>query len=204
MGSISPETPEVEILLLGDTEVGMSSFLSRLSMGRSRYQDEGDAPPPYSLPKLRDLDQPFQFDISMYNRPYRFRFYDTSCPESYTLLKPDFIIMCYDIARRKTLESVQDRWKRVVESHFNYDEALPVMLLGLKRDLRQEWTETNKESVIPQEAVRIAQEMRLDRYAECSAITGELCREVLEDIAKTAAMTTTQKGGKTEGGCAVM
>ena len=69
--------------------------------------------------------------------------------------------------------------------------------------------------VYPQEALRVAQEMRCDRYCECSAVTGDvgispdlskfrfafrkfeyvltwskLCREVFEDIATTAAMTT--------------
>lgn len=54
------------------------------------------------------------------------------------------------------------------------------------------------------QGVRVAQEMRCDRYAECSAVTGELVNEVIEDIAMVAAKTTTEKGGLTEGGCAVM
>lgn len=58
--------------------------------------------------------------------------------------------------------------------------------------------------VMPQEGLRIAQEMRCDLYAECSALTGELCREVLEDIAKTAAKTTTEKGGRSDAPCSIM
>lgn len=84
--------------------------------------------------------------------------------------------------------------------------------------------------VYPQEGLKAAQEMRCDRYCECSAATGELCKvrsiatnflmalsrvsgwhlliiqqEVFEDIAKTAAMTTTEKGGRSEGtSCSVM
>ena len=47
--------------------------------------------------------------------------------------------------------------------------------------------------------------MRCDRYAECSALTGELMREVFEDIARVAALTTTEKGGQSEGpGCLVL
>jgi Ras homolog gene family, member A len=164
--------------------------------------------PPYSLPKLRDLDQPFTFDISLYARPYRFLFYDTASPTNYTLIQPSFIILCYDIARRSTLYSLPGKWRRLVESHFNYDEALPVMVLGLKRDLRREWVDgedREARSVMPQEGVRIAQEMRCDRYAECSAVTGELCREVLEDVARTAAKTTTEKGAKSAGtDCVIM
>lgn len=105
------------------------------------------------------------------------------------------------------------------------------MLLGLKRDARREWTAEEKEdaavgggagggagniqegagarkgkgsSVMPQEGLNTAQELLCDRYAECSALTGELCREVLEDVAKLCARTTTEKGAKSEGGCVVM
>ncbi|KAJ9661978.1 hypothetical protein H2201_006267 [Coniosporium apollinis] len=201
------EIPEVKILLLGDAEVGKSTFLSRLTLGA--HSHSSDDLPPYALPTLRDLDQPFIFDIRMYNRPYRFLFYDTASPENYTLLRPDFLILCFDITRRETLFALSSYWKKLVEGHFNYDEALPVMVLGLKRDLRREWTEEERVnrggSVMPQEGLRVAQEMRCDRYAECSALTGELCREVLEDVAKTAARTTTEKGAKSDGtACSVM
>ena len=50
----------------------------------------------------------------------------------------------------------------------------------------------------------MAQELRCDRYAECSAVTGELMDEVIEDMARTAAKTTTENGGLSQGGCCVM
>jgi GTPase SAR1 family protein len=156
------------------------------------------------------MDQPFVFNLTLYRRPYGVNFYDTASPTNYTLLRPDFIILCYDISKRSTLDSLRGRWRELVNAHFNYDENLPVMVLGLKRDLRKEWTDAEKknggrgESVMPQEGLNAAQELMCDRYAECSALTGELCREVLEDVAKTSARTTTENGAKTEGGCTVM
>ncbi|KAF2799775.1 P-loop containing nucleoside triphosphate hydrolase protein [Melanomma pulvis-pyrius CBS 109.77] len=200
--------PEITVLLLGDSEVGKSTFLSRLSLGIRPHGDE--SLPPYTLPKLRDLDQPFTFNISLYARPYTLSFYDTASPTNYTLLRPSFIILCYDISKRSSLASVQNHWISVVNTHFNYSETLPVMLLGLKRDLRKEWTEEDTkdggrgDSVMPTEALNTAQELLCDRYAECSAITGELCREVLEDVAKLSARTTTEKGAKTDAGCVAM
>ena len=177
------------------------------------------------LPRLRDLDQPFTFDIRMYNRPYRFEFYDTASPENYTLLKPAMIILCYSIADPKTLTSLHTTWKYVVETHFNADESLPVVVLGLKRDVRsqEDYGGTVRKAaapaedeheddddrddallngrtfVYPQEALRIAQEMRCDMYAECSAITGDLCEAVIEDISRRAGKTTTAQGGRTDG-----
>ena len=79
-------------------------------------------------------------------------------------------------------------------------EDIPVMLLGFKRDLRSD----EEGFVMPEEGVRVAQELRCDRYAECSALTGELMNEVIEDVARVAAKTTTEAGGKTLGGCGVM
>lgn len=122
----------------------------------------------------------------MYNRPYRFEFYDTASPNNYTLLKPSVVVLCYSIASPDSLKSVHTRWKTLVETHFNDNELLPVILLGLKRDVRSredyggsvkptdEGAADARKFVYPQEALRIAQEMRCDRYCECSALTGEV------------------------------
>lgn len=100
------------------------------------------------LALLRDLDQPFVYDIHMYNRPYRFEFYDTASPENYTLLLPDFVIVCYDISDRRSLVNAQQVWRKEVIRNYSYrKQGIPVMLLGLKRDLRVE----NEEIIYPQE-----------------------------------------------------
>lgn len=49
-------------------------------------------------------------------------------------------------------------------------------------------------------AYRIAQELHCDRYAECSATTGELMAEAFEDIAALAAKTITENEAGQEGG----
>ena len=165
MADSTLDAPEVSILLLGDAEVGKSTFLSyvlshyfvhfvrrmtisqpfrpnlthhanqvallsRLTLGNRGHASKEP------LPTLRDLDQPFPFNIRMYNRPYRFEFYDTASPQNYTLLKPSVVVLCYSIADRDSLKSVHTRWKTLVETHFNDNEMLPVILLGLKGDVR--------------------------------------------------------------------
>lgn len=75
----------------------------------------------------------------MYNRHYRFEFHDTAFPEHYTLLRPDFVVLCYDVSDRRSLVNVQHVWfRRMVESYMKERDDIPVMLLGLKRDLRVE------------------------------------------------------------------
>ncbi|MCJ1391288.1 hypothetical protein MMC18_004151 [Xylographa bjoerkii] len=190
------EPPTVTILLLGDSECGKSTFLSRLSHGQNSVRTKITG---FTL--LRDLDQPFLYDIRMYNRLYRFQFYDTASPENYTLLRPNFVILCYNVSDRKSLDNVKQVWRNdVIRNYSHEDESIPVMLLGLKRDLRVECDGI----IYPQEGYRVAQEMRCDRYAECSAVTGELMNEVFEDIARLAAKTTTEKGALSEPSCSMM
>ncbi|KAK3099105.1 hypothetical protein LTR53_019059, partial [Teratosphaeriaceae sp. CCFEE 6253] len=123
------DPPEIPILLLGDPGVGKSTFLARLTLGQH-------AAPTAPLPPLHDLNQPFPFNVRMYNRPYRLEFSDTASPTHYTLLRPALIILCYAIADPASLDSLKTKWKRIVETHFNYDESIPVIVLGLGRDAR--------------------------------------------------------------------
>ena len=75
----------------------------------------------------------------MYNRPYRFEFSDTASPENWTLLSPDFVVLCYDISDRRSLINTQSMWRKAIARHHGQGkEEFPVMLLGLKRDLRKE------------------------------------------------------------------
>ncbi len=77
-----------------------------------------------------------------------------------------------------------------------------MLVLGLKRDLR---SENDPNGIIyPQEAYRIAQEMRADKYMECSAATGELLKETFEDVCTPAMKTTKAGGAHSEGGCCLM
>ncbi|PSS25302.1 hypothetical protein M430DRAFT_33063 [Amorphotheca resinae ATCC 22711] len=190
------DPPEVTILLLGDAEVGKSTFLSRIIKG-----SPGDASKE-SINPLRDGDQPFELDIRFHDRPYRLKFYDTASPENWTLLDPNVVVLCYDISSRPSLVNIKNRWIKETHRAFGHRSDLPILLLGLKRDLRSK-TDPNG-TIHLEEAYRIAQETRCDKYMECSAMTGELLHVAFGDLCRTAAMTTTAKGGLSDGGCLVM
>lgn len=125
----------------------ISTCDSRLSYGRNSIRTKTD-----NLPLLRDLDQPFVYDIRMYNRSYRFEFSDTASPQNFTLLHPNFVILCYDISDRRSLINVQEVWRKDVTRLYTHrDEGIPVMLLGLKRDLRAE----GEDLIEPQEVCSV-------------------------------------------------
>ncbi|KUI58600.1 GTP-binding protein rhoA [Cytospora mali] len=190
------EPQAISILLLGDEQVGKSTFLSRISQGHSNLT--GTAP----ITLLKDIDQPFIFEVSFGRRQYRLEFYDTSSPESWRLLQPDLILICFDISHRPSLINLQRIWIKEVRATFQTESTLPLAVLGLKRDLRSE--DDPNGTLYPQEAYRVASEMRVDKYMECSAVTGELLQLAFEEICQMAVMTTTSEGGQSDGGCCVM
>ena len=77
-----------------------------------------------------------------------------------------------------------------------------MLVLGLKRDLRSE--DDPNGIIYPQEAYGVAQQMRADKFMECSAVTGELLPEAFEDICITAAESISEQGGQSDGGCQIM
>lgn len=85
---------------------------------------------------------------------------------------------------------------------FRRVDSLPIIIVGLKRDLRSE--DDPNGIIYPQEAYQMAQTLRADRYVECSAVTGELIKPAFEDICKTAAKTATSAGGQSDGGCVIL
>lgn len=94
------------------------------------------------------------------------------------------------------------QWIDEVKRAFQRIDGLPIVILGLKRDLR---SETDPNGIIyPQEAYQLAQTLRADRYVECSAVTGELVKLAFEEICKTGTKTKTAAGGQSEGGCIVI
>ncbi|OIW27236.1 P-loop containing nucleoside triphosphate hydrolase protein [Coniochaeta ligniaria NRRL 30616] len=190
------EPHKVSILLLGDEKCGKSTFLSRISQGNHKLSGNG----PITL--LRDLDQPFIFELRGRVAQYRLEFSDTSGPENWQLLHPDIVIICYDISQRLSLINMKRIWIKQVRQIFQTEATLPVLVLGLKRDLR---SESDPNGIIyPQEGHQAAQEMRADMYMECSAQTGELLPQVFEDICRRAMKTASSEGGQSDGGCCLM
>ncbi|KAK5193457.1 hypothetical protein LTR92_006826 [Exophiala xenobiotica] len=197
--------PEVDILFIGSPGIGKATFLSRLENVRNGKLD-------LSVPEKRVFapTEAVAFDVTLFNRPYKFRIH----PSTSTLFidafpsQPAFTIIAFSISSRESLHNAQYYWRKQLSLHYSdLEHEMPVMLLGLKRDERNEdrLQDGTFECVMPQEGLRVAQEMRCDRYAECSALTGELMWEVLEDITRTAALTTTEDGGLNQtNGCCVM
>jgi hypothetical protein len=56
---------------------------------------------------LRDQDQPFECEIRFGNKEWRFELYDTASPKPWKELKPDMVVLCFDISQRLSLINMQ-------------------------------------------------------------------------------------------------
>lgn len=74
---------------------------SRVSQGKEHLT--GKAP----ITLLRDLDQPFVFELRSRKAEYRIEFHDTSGPTNWRLIRPDLVVVCYDISQRLSLINLQ-------------------------------------------------------------------------------------------------
>ena len=102
------ETTTVNALLLGDHGCGKSTFLSYLKNGRRSTTTNTDPSLGRSVSILRDVEQPFIFDIRFTKKSFRLEVYDTAYPERHwSLLHPDVIIIAFDISNRNTLNGMK-------------------------------------------------------------------------------------------------
>jgi Ras family protein A len=146
--------------------------------------------------------------------------YDRLRPLSY----PDshVILICYAVDSPDSLDNVQEKW---ISEVLHFCAGLPIILVGLKRDLRtdprviQELAKTHQKPVPYEEVGRhfiaatklkrskfdsmpqgraVAQKIGAYTYLECSAKSGEGVREIFENATR-AALTVRPPKKKSKG-----
>lgn len=115
--------------------------------------------------------------------------WDTAGQEDYDRLRPlsypdsHVILICYAIDSPDSLENITEKWAAEVR-HFCND--LPVLLIGCKKDLREdqktleEFARNNQSLVSFEEAQKVANKINSHSHIECSARTKENVTVVFE------------------------
>lgn len=140
-------------------------------------------------------------DIELDDKQVELALWDTAGQEDYDRLRPlsypdtDVILLCFAINSKDSLENVVEKWKPEVD---HFCPKVPVVLVGLKKDLR--YDETLREElrrsegalVRPEEGREMMGRIQAYAYMECSAKTKEGVRAVFE-TATRAALTERKK-----------
>lgn len=144
-------------------------------------------------------------DIEVDGRQVELALWDTAGQEDYDRLRPlsypdtDVILMCFSMDSPDSLENIPEKWTPEVK---HFCPNVPIILVGNKRDLRNDEVTKRELSKLKQEPVRyddgkaMADKIYAYDYLECSAKTKDGVREVFETATRAALQTKNKKKRK--------
>ncbi|XP_056605840.1 ras homolog family member Ca [Triplophysa dalaica] len=149
-------------------------------------------------------------DIEVDGKQVELALWDTAGQEDYDRLRPlsypdtDVILMCFSIDSPDSLENIPEKWTPEVK---HFCPNIPIILVGNKKDLRndehtrRELSKMKQEPVRPEEGRDMANRICAFGCLECSAKTKDGVREVFE-MATRAALQVRKK--KKRSGCSLL
>ncbi|EGF81536.1 hypothetical protein BATDEDRAFT_16310 [Batrachochytrium dendrobatidis JAM81] len=134
-------------------------------------------------------------DVEVDNRRVELALWDTAGQEDYDRLRPlsypdsHVILICYAIDSPDSLDNVQEKW---ISEVIHFCARLPIILVGCKKDLRndpktiQELAKTQQSPVTYEQGQAVAQKIGAHKFLECSARLNEGVHEVFEHATRAA------------------
>ncbi|XP_015435327.1 PREDICTED: ras-like GTP-binding protein Rho1 isoform X3 [Dufourea novaeangliae] len=144
-------------------------------------------------------------DIEVDGKQVELALWDTAGQEDYDRLRPlsypdtDVILMCFSIDSPDSLENIPEKWTPEVK---HFCPNVPIILVGNKKDLRndpntiKELSKMKQEPVKPEEGRAMAEKINAFAYLECSAKSKEGIREVFETATRAALQVKKKKKGR--------
>ncbi|TVY90364.1 GTP-binding protein [Lachnellula willkommii] len=194
-----------KLVIIGDGACGKTSLLSVFTLGYFPTVSQ-------TLSDARDilLTALFTALCRVDGKSVQLALWDTAGQEDYERLRPlayskaHVILIGFSIDTPDSLDNVKHKW---VEEANERCPGVPIILVGLKKDLREdpiaieEIRKRSQHFVGTREATDIAHDIGARKYLECSSLTGEGVDDVFE-AATRAALLTFEKGEG--GGCCVI
>ena len=185
-----------KIVIVGDGSCGKTYLY--IAFTQDRFPEE-------YVPRFFDTGTYIAGDITVDGTTVEAGFWDTVGDEEYDRIRPlsyfgaDVILMCFSIDSPKSLAKVFEKWAPEVR-HFCPD--VPIILVGNKKDLRNdenvktELSKTKQEPVKSEEGSLMCERIKAYAYLECSAKTKEGVRDVFTTAARAALMPKAERRNK--------
>lgn len=116
------------------------------------------------------------------NKSIRVGMWDTVGHEDYDRVRPlsypqtDIFLVCFSIISRSSFESVKTKWVPEIQHYMPYT---PFLIVGTKLDLRNDSEYDAENPINCGEGVRLAMQLDAKAYVECSALTQEGLKDVV-------------------------
>ena len=171
-----------KILILGDSTVGKTCFLTRYTDKRFESNYLATVGIDYKLKNIKLND----------NKTVKLQIWDTIGQDRFRSITKNYykgaqgIVLIYDITEKDTFKSVKE-WVKSIKNEA--DEKVVVILVGNKIDCIEE------RKVSKEEGENLAKELSLPFY-ECSAKTDTNINEVFTDLVDKLVINFPNNGGK--------
>ena len=163
---------DIKIVCVGDGDSGKTSMI--LSYCTNSFIDS-------DIPTVWDH---FRQDVKVDGETVSLQLWDVSGVDTYKKLRPmaypetDVFIVCFNLARRESLENVKHEWVPEIRHH---KPTTPIILVGTKSDLRQDPNIKAKNKVSHSEGKKLAKSIGAKAYVECSARTLENVKDAFDE-----------------------
>ena len=172
-----------KLVIVGDGACGKTCLLTTFSK---------DEFPEVHVPTVFETDVA---DIEVDGTLVELALWDTAGQEDYDRLRPlsypnsDVILMCFSIDNPDSFANIPEKWTPEVR---HFCPNVPIILVGNKKDLRnddntkKELSKMKQEPVKSEEGSLMCERIKAYTYLECSAKTREGVRDVFTTAAKAA------------------
>ena len=173
----------IKCVVVGDGAVGKTCLL--ISYTQNKFPSE-------YVPTVFDN---YAVNVMIGGEPILLGLYDTAGQEEYDRMRPlsypeaNVFLICFSTVSPSSFENVKAKWLPEVKLHC---PKVPILLVGTQMDLRDNQATLdklakNKSKPVSQEmGDRLAKELKMVKYAECSALTQKGLKDVFDDAIMAA------------------
>ncbi|KAH6672010.1 Rho GTPase Rho1 [Halenospora varia] len=178
-----PSKTKLKLVIVGDTDTGKSPLLIVFCKG--------------IFPKVYvpTVFANYAADVEIDGKYIELALWDTSGFDDYDRLRPlsypetHVVMICFKIDWPDSLDNVQEKW---ISEVWHYCQSIPIILVGLRKDLRNDPSTIKELALIGQHVVtyeegkEVGRKIGAYKYLECSANTNQGVREVFEHATRAA------------------
>uniref|UniRef100_A0A1I8IIK5 Ras-like GTP-binding protein Rho1 n=1 Tax=Macrostomum lignano TaxID=282301 RepID=A0A1I8IIK5_9PLAT len=191
----------IKCVVVGDGAVGKTCLL--ISYATNQFPDE-------YIPTVFDT---YSANVMVQQKSVNLCLWDTAGQEEYDQLRilsypqTDVMIICFSLDNPVSCDNVRSKWVPEVR---HYAPNTPILLVGTKRDLREDPATVerlkakNRSPVSTLKGTALAKEVRAVRYLECSSKLQHEVKAVFDEAIRIVLTPGPQKKEQRKKDCAML